>query len=171
MSTRASNSVRGYISLAAVFKKSFCVTNSIWRGNLIKYTSHELQRNAAGVRMLKKSTNINPQTKASRANEKRALCAFHSACRSLWVARGRWQFPEVISFYLCSQPSGKNVSKGPGRCIAPSVSPKRVENVINQCQDEVKLAIIQGKHRNFFRRHNHFTTIKGHLVQKWYCWI
>ncbi|XP_065341431.1 general odorant-binding protein 70 [Cloeon dipterum] len=37
----------------------------------------------------------------------------------------------------------KNQSKASPRCKAPAVSPQRVEKVINQCQDEVKLAIIQ----------------------------
>ncbi|XP_059475746.1 general odorant-binding protein 70 [Neocloeon triangulifer] len=40
-------------------------------------------------------------------------------------------------------PRSKNVSKGSFRCKAPPVSPQKVEKVINQCQDEVKLAIIQ----------------------------
>ncbi|KAF4532400.1 hypothetical protein B566_EDAN003852 [Ephemera danica] len=39
--------------------------------------------------------------------------------------------------------SSQKTTKGGGRCRAPSVSPKRVEAVITQCQDEVKLAIIQ----------------------------
>lgn len=36
----------------------------------------------------------------------------------------------------------KNVT---GKCDIPPTAPKRIEEVINQCQDEIKIAILAGK--------------------------
>jgi hypothetical protein len=43
---------------------------------------------------------------------------------------------------------------GNNKCDIPPTAPKKIEDVINQCQDEIKLAILSGEKFTFiiFRR-------------------
>lgn len=41
--------------------------------------------------------------------------------------------------FICFQ---KNVTS---KCDIPPTAPKKIEEVINQCQDEIKIAILAGK--------------------------